>query len=99
MNISEIKIGMSNITIKAKVIDKSEVREVNTKYGRRSVVDVLLEDATGQISLSLWEKDIDKVDIGDTVKISGAFATSFKDKLQLNVPRTGKIQVLHEPEE
>ncbi len=95
MNISDIKIGMSNISVKARVIDKSDIREVNTKYGKRSVADFLLEDSTGQISLSLWEKDIDKVEVGDTIEVSGAFATKFRDRLQLNIPKTGNIKVLN----
>jgi replication factor A1 len=93
MKIAEIKSGMSNITLKAKVVDKSEVRSVQTRYGRRNVADVLLEDESGQIKLSLWQDQINKVEVGDTVSISGAFASIFRDELQLNVPRSGSIEV------
>lgn len=96
MKIDEIKRGMSNITLQAKVIDISERREVQTRYGKRSVADALLEDDTGQISLSLWEDKIDAIAVGDTINITGAFTTEFRDKLQLNVPRTGKIEIIKE---
>ena len=95
MKINEIKSGMSNVSLQAKVIDKSEVRGVQTRYGPKSVADVILEDDTGQISLSLWEDDIKSVEVGDMVEIKGAYTTQFRDKLQLNVPRrSGKIEVL-----
>lgn len=94
MKISDIKVGMSNVSLQAKVIDISEVRRVRTRYGPRSVADATLEDETGQIVLSLWEKQIESVSVGDMIEIRGAFVTRFKDKLQLNVPRSGKIEVL-----
>ncbi len=95
MKISDIKVGMNNIAIQAKIIDKSDARNVQTRYGPRSVADIILEDDSGQISLSLWENDINSVTVGDIVNIAGAYTTQFKDKLQLNVPRkTGKIEVV-----
>jgi len=96
MNIADVKRGMSNISLQAKVIDVSEPRDVQTRYGRRSVADATLEDETGQISLTLWEEKINSIAIGDTVNVTGAFVTSFRDKLQLNVPRSGKIEIVKE---
>jgi ssDNA-binding replication factor A large subunit len=93
MKISEIKRGMSGISLTAKVVDISDPRHVQTKYGRRSVADATLEDETGQISMSLWENQINSVAIGDKVTVSGAYVTEFRDKLQLNIPKTGKIEI------
>jgi replication factor A1 len=94
MKIKEIKSGMSNVSVEGKIVEISETRDVQTKYGRRSVADATLEDDTGSISLSLWEDQIDSVSVGDKVSISGAFVTQFRDKLQLSIPRSGKIEVL-----
>ncbi len=91
MKINELKKGMSNITLRAKVVDISEKREVMTKYGRRSVADATLEDDTGQITLSLWGEQIKAISIGDTVSITGAFVTEFRDKLQISIPRSGRL--------
>jgi len=93
MKISEIKRGISGISVTAKVIDISDPRDVQTKYGKRSVADATLEDETGQISMSLWETQIKSVSVGDTVTISGAYVTEFRDKLQLSIPKSGKIEV------
>lgn len=93
MKINEIKRGMSNISLKAKVIDISEIRSVQTRFGKRNVADALLEDETGQISMSLWQDQINQVNVGDTISITGAFVTEFRGKLQLNVPKSGKIAV------
>ncbi|MEM5879540.1 MAG: OB-fold nucleic acid binding domain-containing protein [Candidatus Aenigmatarchaeota archaeon] len=94
MKIKDIKVGMSNISVEGKITEISETRDVQTKYGRRSVADATIEDETGSVSLSLWENQIDSVSVGDRVLISGAFVTQFRDKLQLSIPRSGKLEVL-----
>jgi len=92
MKISDLQAGMSGISLKAKVVDISEIRKVRTKYGPRRVADATLEDETGKIKLILWEKQIDSVSVGDTIEISGSFVTEFRNELQLNVPKSGKIE-------
>lgn len=94
MKIGEIKRGMSDVSITGKIIDISEKRDVQTKYGRRSVAEAVVEDDTGQISVSLWENQIDSVSVGDTVTVSGAYVTEFREKIQLNIPRSGKIETV-----
>jgi len=94
MKIADLEAGMSNISLVAEVTDISEVREVNTRYGRRRVADATLEDDTGTIKLSLWGEQIDEVKVGDKIKLSGCFVTQFKNNLQLNLPRSGKIEKL-----
>lgn len=96
MKISEIKSGMSNVIVEGKVIDISETRDVQTRYGKRSVADAILEDDTGQISLSLWENQINSVSVGDKIAVSGAYVTEFREKIQLSIPRAGKIEILEE---
>ena len=94
MKIADVKPGMSNITLEAKVVEISEARDVQTKYGPRSVADAILEDDTGQVSMSLWEGQIKSVSVGDTVNVAGAYSTQFRDKLQLSIPKNGKLEVV-----
>jgi len=94
MKIKDIKVGMNNVNVEASVVDKSESRSVQTKYGRREVADVLLEDETGRIKASLWEDQIEKANVGDKVKISGAYVTEFRGELQLSIPRKGSIETI-----
>jgi len=93
MKINEIKNEMSGVLTEGEITEKSEPRTVNTRYGPRSVANIKLEDETGTIKMSLWEEQIDKVNIGDKVSISGAFVTEFRNELQLNIPRSGKLEI------
>jgi replication factor A1 len=99
MKINEIKQGMSNVAVEGKVLDVSEPRQVNTRYGPKRVADAVVEDDSGQIKLSLWEDQIDSVAIGDTVTVSGAYVTIFRDQVQLNIPRSGKLEVVNSVKE
>jgi len=92
MKINEIKNGMNNIKLEARVVDIGETRKVRTRYGIRRVANALIEDETGRIKLTLWENQIDEVSVGDEIEISGAFASEFREELQLTIPRSGKIK-------
>jgi ssDNA-binding replication factor A large subunit len=50
----------------------------------------LLEDDTGRIKASLWEDQIEKANVGDKVKISGAYVTEFRGELQIKHPKKRK---------
>ena len=87
---------MSNIVVSGKVIDISDPRDVNTRYGRKRVADAVIEDDSGQIKLSLWEGQIDTVSVGDKISVSGAYVTEFRDTMQLNIPKSGKLEIVKE---
>lgn len=93
MNISDIKPGMSGISVEAKVVEIGETRNVSTRYGARTVADATIEDDTGRIQLSLWEDQINSVSVGSTVVVKGAYVTQFRDNLQLNIPKTGQLEI------
>lgn len=95
MKINDIKLGMSNISLKATVVDISEPRSVKTKYGYQTrVATAKIEDDTGEITLTLWGRQIDEVGEGDTIEITGGYVREFKGELQLNVGKSGKISLV-----
>ncbi len=93
MKINEIRRWTSSISVEGTITEKSVPRRVNTRYGPRSVADATIEDETGAIKLSLWEENIDLVNIGDKVKINNAYVTEFRNELQLNIPRSAKLEI------
>lgn len=92
MKINELRLGMNNINLTAKIIDVSEPRSVRTKMGYQTrVATATIEDDTGKIPLTLWGKQIDEIGEGDTIEIKDGFISEFRGELQLNVPRKGQI--------
>jgi replication factor A1 len=91
--INELTLGTSGISLKAKVVQVSEPREVKTKYGYRTqVAKATLEDDTGQIALTLWGNQFEEIGEGDTVEIKDGYITEFKGELQINVPKKGELK-------
>ena len=95
MTIEDAKNQRSDITLQGTIEEKGDPRTVNTKYGETQVCDSYLKDDTGRIKLTLWGEDIVKVKNGDTVSIQGAYTTTFRNEVQLNVPKkNGKLEVI-----
>ncbi len=95
MKISELKAGASNVTVSGTVSQKDEARDVVTKFGKRlKVANIILKDDSGQIPMSLWGKDIDTVDQGDTIEISNGYVNEFRGNPQLSTGKFGKIKVV-----
>ncbi len=95
MNIKELRNGMRKVNVVAKVTEKSDTREVQSRYKNETyqVADALVSDDTGTIKLTLWNEQIDQVNVGDTVKIENGYITSFRGEIQLNAGKYGTLNV------
>jgi replication factor A1 len=74
-NIDSLHAGQSLWSLKGKIAERSDVREIETKEGRRTrVSNIELEDGTGRIRVSLWDAHAQKAEslrTGDTVRLVG----------------------------
>lgn len=94
MNIQEVQPRMGNIEITATVLEKAEVRTFE-KFGKTGrVCNAVLQDDTGKISLTLWNDDVDKINAGDTVKITNGWASEYQGELQLSTGKFGALEVV-----
>jgi replication factor A1 len=95
MKISELRDGMRNVSVVAKVIEKSEPREVRSRYRDETyrVADAMVSDETGKVKLTLWNQQIEQVNIDDTVKIENGYIKSFRGEIQLNVGKFGTLTI------
>lgn len=95
MKIKELRNGMKRVDIEAKVIEKSALREVLSRFKdvTHKVATAVIADETGRVKLTLWNEQIDQVNVNDTVKVENGYVTSFKGEIQLNVGKYGKLTV------
>jgi replication factor A1 len=95
MKINELRDGMKRITIQAKVTEKSDQREVTSRFKDQTykVATALITDETGTIKLTLWNEQINQVNVNDVVNIQNGYVTSFKGEIQLNVGKYGTLAV------
>ncbi|UCE15382.1 MAG: DNA-binding protein [Candidatus Bathyarchaeota archaeon] len=95
MKIKDLKDGMRRVDVVAKVTEKSETREVRSRYKDETyqVADAMISDETGTVKLVLWNQQIEQVNVDNTVKIENGYIRSFRGEIQLNVGRYGTLTV------
>ncbi len=96
MDIKDLRNGMKRVTVEATVVEKSEVRVVQSRYKDESysVADAMIKDETGSIKLVLWNDQIVQVEVGNKLKVENGYVTSFKGEIQLNVGKFGSLTVI-----
>ncbi len=94
MEIKDLKPRQGKVDLVAEVVSKDDVREF-TKFGRTGkVCNVTIKDSTGETKLTLWNEDIDIVNVGDKVHIQNGWVNEFRGQLQITKGKFGKIEVL-----
>ena len=90
--IRDLRSGMTQVCLKAKVLEIPKPNLVYTRYGNyASVANALIADETGTIRLCLWNEQIRCISAGDTIQIENARASTFKGQRQLNIGRKGLL--------
>jgi len=46
------------------------------------------------VNLTLWNDDIDKVEVNSKIKITNGWVSSYKNKLQVSAGKYGKLEVI-----
>jgi replication factor A1 len=95
LKIIELRNGMKNVSVEAKVVEKSEPREVMSRFKDETykVATAMITDETGTIKLTLWNDQINQVNVNDKVKVEKGYVTSFKGEIQLNIGKYGILTV------
>jgi replication factor A1 len=94
MKIEEIKSYQKKIDVLAKVVEKTENREVNSRLDetKHIVCEALLADETGKVYLTLWDDAINMLDVGNVYQFKNLFSSEFKKSLRLNIGRFGTFE-------
>ncbi|NIO38590.1 DNA-binding protein [Candidatus Bathyarchaeota archaeon] len=95
MKIQDLRDGMKRIDVEGTIIEKTEPREVQSRTSDKTfkVANAILSDDTGNIKLTLWNKQINQVNVNDKIKIENGYVTSFRGEIQLNIGRYGSMSV------
>jgi len=97
MMVKELKDRTKVDEIVLTIVEKGEPREFQSKWSGASgrVCDASGEDDAGdRIKVSLWNEDIEKVEVDAKIKITNGWASSYKGTLQISAGKYGKLEVL-----
>ena len=94
MKLKELRAGQGSVNVEAVVKSKAEPRVMN-KYGKDlKVANAVVMDDSGEIKLTLWNADVDKVNVGNKVKIINGYVSEFNGEKQLTSGKFGKLEVV-----
>ncbi len=94
VQIKDIGAGVKWVNLIAKVVGKSNTRNVFSRFGESLALSIAtISDGSGSLRLPLWNAQIDRVVIGDTVQIENGRVRTFRGELQVSVGRNGKLGV------
>jgi replication factor A1 len=93
LQIKDLKPGMKNINLKAKITHITQPQTVTTRYGNQATIaNATLTDQTGQINLTLWNNQIQAVTTGQTIQIQNATIQTYKNQKQLHLNKNTTLQ-------
>lgn len=90
--IMDLKEGLRNISISGRVLEAGEPKMVETKRGPATLSEAVIGDESGRVKVTLWGSHAGTLKEGEAVKIEGAWTTSYRGKVQVNVGRESTIE-------
>ena len=95
VKIKELRDGMKRVNVKGTVTEKSDPREVTSRFKDQTyrVCTAVMSDETGTIKLTLWNDQIEMVNVNDVIRIENGYITSFRGEIQLNAGKFGTLTV------
>lgn len=98
MQVKDLQPRQGKVDMELDIVDISEARQFE-KFGKSGrVANAIAKDETGDIKLTLWNDDIDKVKSGDRIKITDGYVSEWQGEKQLSTGKFGKIEVIGESE-
>ena len=92
MKVNQLAGNSTVDELQVEIIDKDLPRDV--KGGTLKVANATGKDETGSVKLTLWNEQINQVNVGDTIKISKGWVNEFQSNLQVSTGRGGTLEVV-----
>lgn len=94
MKISELKPRMGKVDIEVTVVSIGETREFD-KFGKTGrVATAVVKDDSGEMKMTLWNDEIDKVKSGAKLKITNGYVNEFQGEMQISAGKFGKMEII-----
>ena len=94
MQIKDLKPKQGDVDIVVDIVDVGSPREFQ-KFGKPGkVANAVAKDETGDIKLTLWNDDIERVTSGDKVHLKNGYVSEWQGEMQLTTGRMGTIEIV-----
>ncbi len=93
MKVKELEAKKAVDSIEVEVVNVEESRTWSNARGSGLVTSATVKDDTGEVKLTLWNDDVDKVKKGDKILIENGWVSEFQGDKQLSSGRFGKLTI------
>jgi len=94
--INDLNENSKNVNATIKVIEIGETKDIPSRFGDKRVCEVKVADASGSILLSLWDDQIGKIAVGDTLSVQNGYISIVRNSMRLNIGKYGKMLLSEE---
>jgi len=93
MKLSELQARQGKVEVEITVMSVEPARTFN-KFGKEGrVANAKISDASGTMTLTLWNEQIDQVKVGDVILIHNGWVSEFRGELQLGTGKFGALEI------
>ena len=90
MKVNELMDKGKVDTIELEIVEKEEPREIRSGL---SVCNLKGKDDTGEVTVTLWNADIEKVKQGDKITIKNGWSQNYQGNMQVSPGKFGTLEV------
>jgi replication factor A1 len=98
--VDDLSLGLSDVNLKGKVLDTSEIRTFDRDDGSEGrVANLTVGDETGRVRVTLWDEQADRaeeLDTDVTVEVVDGYVRERDGSLELHVGSRGAVEELEE---
>ncbi|MFC1686817.1 hypothetical protein ACFL0E_00485 [Nanoarchaeota archaeon] len=94
MEIKDIQANQGNLDL-VLIVKEKESERTFEKFGKTGrVCKATVSDDSGEVKLTLWNEDIDKVTVGDKIHLKNGWCSEYQGEKQISSGKFGTIELL-----
>lgn len=96
MYVNKLKPKSNVEEIELTIVEKEEARGYISRFGVKGKVcsAVAKDDIGARVGLTLWNDEIDKVEINDRIRILNGWVKEWNGNLEISAGKFGKMEIL-----
>ena len=96
MAIKDLQARQGQVDLIVEITEKGDIREFE-KFGKTGrVCNAKIKDATGEMTLTLWNEQIDQVKVGAKIHIINGWVSEWQGEKQLSTGKFGQLEIVGE---
>ena len=94
MEVKDLVANTGKVDLVLTVVSKEEPRKFE-KFGKIGrVCNIIAEDGSGEVKMTLWNDDVDKLKLGDKFHLDNGWCSEYQGEKQISAGKFGKIEVI-----